>query len=415
MSKIVRAVIVLSGLIAVSAGSACSDAPVKQVAGPFCGDGSLDPTETCDPGIPEGDVGACPTSCTSDACSTSTLTGSADACDAECVVEAASCTGGDGCCPAGCAPEADSDCPAEDVCLERECGSVMSDGVTVDCGQCAAAESCMNGSCLNDETITIGQACAQATDCGAGEMCFTEGDTGFPGGYCVSDCQTDVDCPAGATCGVDGTCLLACAGVGDCDRPGYVCAANDDLTQSVCVPGGTGSTELGGPCNETSDCSGGAGATCLEAFPGGYCSRFCDTNDDCPGGSACDSGGYCLATCATSDDCRSEYSCRVDAGESVCLPGAFGNGDVGDTCESASDCVGGDFGFCAGGASFPDNYCSIDCGEGQGTCPTGSFCVAVSDGSICFDSCDSNEDCRAGYECSFDFGDPEVGGCIGAP
>ncbi len=359
--------------------ASCSDAPAKQPVGAFCGDGSLDPGEFCDPAIPPGGVGECPTACPTDACTFSMLVGSADDCTADCVVEFGECGFADGCCPGGaCTFEEDSDC--------------------------------MVGPTL----VSIGNACANNSDCGDAEECFTEGDTGFPGGYCVSDCTTDDDCPSGAGCTDDGKCFRACEQVGDCERPGYVCGANVEMTQAFCVPGGTGETPLGGECNETSDCAGGAGVTCLESFPnGGYCSRFCGSSADCPNGAACDSGGYCLETCTSTEDCRTGYRCDADNGAMICLPSATGTGEVGDACVGSPDCAGGEFGFCAGGASFPDNYCSVRCGEGQAMCPVGSFCVAIADGSICFDSCDTNADCREGYECSFDFGDPSVGGCLG--
>jgi MYXO-CTERM domain-containing protein len=72
-----------------------------------CNNGTVDPGETCDP------PGSCPTACpdTGDACTFNTLVGSASTCTAECVTDSISmCTGGDGCCPAGCDETTDSDC-----------------------------------------------------------------------------------------------------------------------------------------------------------------------------------------------------------------------------------------------------------------------------------------------------------------
>lgn len=74
-----------------------------------CGNGALDPGETCDDSGGE----ACPSTCedTGDVCMPATILGSASECTAECVVaEITQCVNGDGCCPAGCNDGTDDDC-----------------------------------------------------------------------------------------------------------------------------------------------------------------------------------------------------------------------------------------------------------------------------------------------------------------
>ena len=39
---------------------------------------------------------------------------------------------------------------------------------------------------------------------------------------------------------------------------------------------------LGSPCGEAVSC--GAGSVCISNLPGGYCSKVCQTSDDCPDG-----------------------------------------------------------------------------------------------------------------------------------
>jgi hypothetical protein len=73
-----------------------------------CGDGVVDPGETCDPGL----EGSCPTSCDDgNPCATKTLVGAAATCDAHCETTLKTeCVAGDDCCPIGCDVSTDSDC-----------------------------------------------------------------------------------------------------------------------------------------------------------------------------------------------------------------------------------------------------------------------------------------------------------------
>jgi hypothetical protein len=75
---------------------------------PTCGNGVVEAGETCDP------PSSCPTICSADnACTTAQLIGSASSCNAICSHTAiTTCLSGDGCCPANCTANTDSDCPA---------------------------------------------------------------------------------------------------------------------------------------------------------------------------------------------------------------------------------------------------------------------------------------------------------------
>ena len=71
---------------------------------PVCGNGVIEPGETCD--------GDCPTDCDDgDPCTIGTMTGSPETCDVVCHFEpVTACIDDDGCCPTGCLAELDNDC-----------------------------------------------------------------------------------------------------------------------------------------------------------------------------------------------------------------------------------------------------------------------------------------------------------------
>jgi hypothetical protein len=77
-----------------------------------CGNGLVEPGETCDRGITAGMPGSCPRTCDDgDACTFDVAAGSVEACTRTCAYAAiTACVGGDGCCPPGCTGANDSDC-----------------------------------------------------------------------------------------------------------------------------------------------------------------------------------------------------------------------------------------------------------------------------------------------------------------
>lgn len=81
---------------------------------PACNDGIVDAPETCDPGIPAGGAGACPTTCmaSGDTCRPNRKNPDpAQACNMTCIVQPiVECKNFDGCCAEGCTEANDSDC-----------------------------------------------------------------------------------------------------------------------------------------------------------------------------------------------------------------------------------------------------------------------------------------------------------------
>jgi serine protease len=97
---------------------------------------------------------------------------------------------------------------------------------------------------------------------------------------------------------------------------------------------------VGSACSSDTDCLDGG--RCVTSYPGGYCTRDCDTQS-CPSGSKCyivdSSTGAkaCIATCTNpglgQSNCRTSYVCYDDdAGGAQCLP----NCRVLDVCGGSS-------------------------------------------------------------------------------
>lgn len=153
-----------------------------------CGDGVLDPGETCD--------GDCPTACPSSGCETAMLLGDAMTCTATCAFSTISmCANGDACCPEGCDGQDD------------DCGGVPSGQIG---DPCASQEACV--ALLADETAT----------------CLTP----FPDGYCAKQCVSNGDCPANTLCQLQlNVCMRICDPEGADCRVGYTCQQSVDVDE----------------------------------------------------------------------------------------------------------------------------------------------------------------------------------------
>lgn len=76
------------------------------------------------------------------------------------------------------------------------------------------------------------------------------------------------------------------------------------------------SRDLGARCATNAECN----ERCLTGgdWPGGFCSRSCMTDAECPTGSACisEQGGVCAFTCKADPDCaflQDTYACKSNA------------------------------------------------------------------------------------------------------
>ncbi len=418
--------------------------------GATCGNGVVEPPETCDDN--------CPTVCNdNDACTTDALSGQANECNVRCTstpITACSMTS-DGCCPANCNSLNDADC--QPVCpngvveagekCDGNCPTSCDDGnactantligsaaqCTAECtystiSQCSmTSDGCCPSGCTSindvdcDSSGLIGDPCTSGGECVSG-ACLDEANTGWSGGYCTAACGdpalNPTECGSGAHCAAYdaesgyGFCFRDCANNNSCRTPYYQCFDWDgDGTRSECAPVASGTGTVGAPCDSIHDCAGGQLGFCLfeeYGWRNGYCTLTCSTS--CPSGSHCalvDAGeGICMQNCASTANCRADgYVCGDGdgAGTNECFPAATGTGAVGDACAGTWECAGGLGGLCYSAENgWKDGYCMQECSNTV-TCPTGSRCAYkdASGNGLCLDNCSTNNECRSGvgYQC----------------
>ena len=333
--------------------------------GPSCGNGRVDPEETCDTAIARGDPGACPpanplhpcddgVACTRDIPSGSGCTA---ACRHEEITVAAT---GDDCCPAGSTSDADPDCSAT-------CGNGVVD----------PRETCDTG-------IAAGSpgACPAGEDCKSGAPC--SGDLLVSAGTCSAICMhypvttrsgktRDDCCPPGATSAVDDDCPAVCGnGVVEskfgeqCDPgipnplPGS-CPGNCP-NQNGCPPG----CDDGDPCTTDFIAGTGCQAACVNLLISaqlsgdGCCPPGAShaSDSDCPprcGNGVLEPGEACDKTATGATACPT----ACPASPSACLHVAL----VGNADDCSARCV-----------TTTTTVCSA---QKDGCCPTG--CTAAND------------------------------------
>jgi hypothetical protein len=334
----------------------------------LCGNGVVDPGETCDPKATG--PGACPQSCPPSpaACLQTALTGTPSDCSAACTTVAVTgCSAvSDGCCPSGCTAATDPDC-------SPTCGDgVVQAGETCDTAIGAGAGACPKGCddgdpCTTDLLLSAGTcsaACAHlpVTAFVAGDGCCP------PGG----DLDLDPDCPA--VCGdgfvdrpvetcddaVPGSCPSSCPPLGSCTVSTLrgsptTCSAACVVTPITACVGGDGCCPAGCTQATDPDCPAvcgdrvvEAGEACDRAITAGFagaCASTCDDGNACTidiaSGSPSDCSRNCthipIVACLDNDGCCPS-GCSA-SNDTDCTP-TCGDGKVeaGETCDPPSSC-----------------------------------------------------------------------------
>lgn len=432
----------------------------------LCGNGRLDSTETCDPGISSGLPGSCECLDTTDACTENVTGGDPSRCNITCETRPVTeCASGDGCCPAGCNGSTDADCG--DVCgdgvvgptetCDGDCPTNCDDGNACTFDNLNGSPGNCNSSCTYDvvTACTGGDGCCPAncdpandSDCSAtcGNGVVENGET--CDGACPSSCDDSVSCTLDTMTGSPATCnvqctnnpIVACVN-GDGCCPGSCTAANDTDCNSVC---GNGVIEGGETCDGNCPSSCNDFAACTTDVMSGSsatCNVVC-TNT--PITSCVNNDGCCPANCTAVND----NDCSASCGNGVIEGSETCDGNCPASCDDADACTTD----VRNGASFQCNVtCSnvsiTSCTTGDQCCPAGctfamdADCPCVPDtcaslgwmcgtivddgcgggGEVC-GSCNADEDCltgvcepnyRVGTACTSDLQcAPTVGVCL---
>jgi hypothetical protein len=291
-----------------------------------------------------------------------------------------------------------------------------------------------------------GDYCYADAGCKSG-ICLQFPDTGA--GTCSIACTTDTDCAPEDTqtvCGIgpagEQACVPICGGaygsyacVGGLstactqvpdDTHCIVCGCPENLR---CEPGAgcMPKSEVGGNCLKDEDCRTGNCSTfagvcrvpvgqpcdesncdrCLTAPNGwSFCSRECDSQNDCNGGQCIGHGSNGFFTCRPSCSSFADPTCP---GSNNCEFPSGGN-ELFCDCESGGDCP-----IVAPMRTLGQN-CNLDSECASGSCvarlecggPFGDECV---DRGLCSQSCDSDADCGGGACVAVPCVDGQAGEC----
>ncbi|MDY0000616.1 MAG: hypothetical protein RBU30_04920 [Polyangia bacterium] len=406
-----------------------------------CGDGVVNSVEICDPGVPAGQEGACPSSCDDqDACTSDTLMGAAENCDATCVHgDITLCQDVDGCCPSGCNANTDSDC-------QPICGN----GVLETGEHCDPPGACPSG-CDDNDVCTADSLLGSASDCTArcvntvitacanGDGCCPSGCDATNDGDCNRICNNGVVEP-GETCDPPSSCPTSCNDNNACTTDSLQgsasqCTANCVYTAIVNCVSNDGCCPSGCNANNDNDCTPTCdngvvepGETC---DPPGSCPMSCDDNNACTTDSLEGDPSLCTAVCAFTDitSCADNDGCcpsGCNSGNDNDCSASCGNDylDPGETCDPPTTCPTScnDNNVCTtdtlqGSAANCDALCVFTtitaCAGGDGCCPSGcnanndSDCPVQCDNGVtepgetcdpistCPTSCNDNNSCTA--------------------
>ena len=323
-------------------------------------------------------------------------------------------------------------------CLDRAtdvCGFDTQCTQSAECATCQVnLNACLLGFCAEQVTcspgITPDGPCSELSYC-----CAMQGDQ-------ASACIRVLG-PAIASLGGDSSCI---GSMNDWDvlshqhvpctfgQPGQVATPPVPAGSEGANAAPLADNKAGASCVSDMDCPGGhcEPVTGASASSGGYCTRACNTPNDCGESGQCVTLGRdpstkrCLAGCADQSECRDGFVCTGGlqgtgiALSPSCRPKRAVNqlaaDSAGKACSQDTECGGG---YCAEsnllGTAYPGNYCTGRC-YSDAECGGGGICLwpkTSLDPGYCLKRCTADKDCgREGYGC-WTLGDGErlVQGC----
>jgi hypothetical protein len=426
--------------------SSCSATTDVDCAG--CGNGKLDPGETCDP------VAACPSACPQMQCQLYTLQ-KGGTCQASCVAAGTQtkCINGDGCCPTGCNTTNDSDC--KPVCgngvveqgelcdgnCPSKCPAVGCQQKTLQGAATTCDAHCVDGAVQNacvDNDSCCPATCNATSDADCVPRCgngIVEG-TEVCDGNCPTSCAA-VGCQLRVLQGSAQSCNVMCVNGGqqsacinnDSCCPSGCNSLNDNDCNPVC---GNGVVESGETCDPVSNCSAiqaaclndpnnvvttsGSTGTCnfvctRNQRPCGTADTYCPTNvacgpttdADCPG---CGNGRVEVGlgeTCDPPSACATQQtSCVSDANNVRTSSGSAANCTY--KCTTVPRACGPADGFCPNGCG---PTMDVDCpGCGNGRIEAGETCDVGPATPTC-----TSITCDDGNSCTIDTRNGSDGAC----
>jgi hypothetical protein len=430
---------------------ACSATTDVDCAG--CGNGRLDPGETCDP------VADCPKACPEMQCQLFTLQ-NGGTCQAKCVAAGTQtkCINADGCCPAGCNTTNDSDC--KPVCgngvveqgelcdgnCPSKCPPVGCQQMTMQGAAATCDAHCVNGA-VTTACVANDSCCPAACNATSDADCVPRCGNGIVEGTEICDGNCPTSCPA-LGCqlrvlqGSAQTCDVTCINGGQqtaCINNDSCCPAGcNSLNDNDCKPAcGNGVVESGETCDPVSNCtalqtacindannvvtaSGSAGACTFVCNRSqrtcGPADTYCPTNvacgpttdADCPG---CGNGRVESGlgeTCDPPSACTTQQTaCVSDANNVRTSSGSTANCTY--KCTTVARACGPADGFCPTGCGPTMDVDCPGCGngriEGGETCDVGPAtptCASINcnDGNACTTDTRNGSDAACNVTCS---------------
>jgi hypothetical protein len=369
-------------------GGVIGDAAEKPVVMVNCGNGRMDPGETCDTEIASGQPGACPTNECNDGLSCTLDLKMGTGCTVECMhQEITLAVPGDGCCPANSSHETDEDCSSTcgngAVDSQESCDKGIGEGAP---GSCPSMKTC------NDQDPCTADRLISAATCSA--RCTNQA--------IVAAVSGDSCCPNNATNALDKDCKVVC---------GDALLDSTEKCDTAIAAGKPGACPL--TCDDALECTS-------DVIVGVACQQVCVHRDldssgtvdgCCPSNATASADPDCASVCGngvveSSETCDKRIPANMPgACPTVCAPfgcqalSLKGSADLCTaTCEVASVAL------CV--ASVSDGCCSagctpatdIDCPKtcGNGLLENGETCdrsIAAPAIGACPTTCDDNDPC----------------------